>query len=81
MSSCQIACSALESKSICLTICHLTGACIFINYAVCRYLEERLAEQELDAHERDLEKQKEGQENVAAAENDDVVGAAEAVAA
>ena len=47
------------------------GNCVFICHAICRYLEERLAEQELDAHERELEKQKAaGQESLAAAETE-----------
>lgn len=40
-----------------------------------RYLEERLAEQELDAHEREVEKQKAAQENTDAADNALVQGA------
>lgn len=35
-------------------------------------MEERLAEQELDAHERELEKQKAGQEIAAASEVDGI---------
>ena len=43
------------------------GHCVLMSHVICRYLEERLAEQELDAHERELEKQKAaGQESLAA---------------